>query len=126
VHKRHEPARWTLYALVPLMGGLFALESRASLPPGWRKLVWAGIVLFIYGLVWLWVCDREAKYDGDTTDNPDRAESWSLGLYLTPRPTHVRSMRARHNTGRVNTKANGRKIRKCSLSLDRRSPRWPS
>ena len=53
--KTREPAWWMRYALVPVMGGLLVLEFRAPLSPGGHKGVQVGIVLFIYGLVWLWL-----------------------------------------------------------------------
>jgi hypothetical protein len=52
-HKQPRPAWWLLYTLMPVMGGLLLVESRASLSPGGHKAVQVGIVLFTYGLVWL-------------------------------------------------------------------------
>jgi hypothetical protein len=53
--KHPGPAWWFLYALVPLLSGLFVVEHRAPLSPGGHTGVQVGIVLFIYGLVWLWL-----------------------------------------------------------------------
>jgi hypothetical protein len=50
-----KPAWWQLYALVPVLGGLFMLDHRAALPPDWHKAVQAAIILVIYGLVWRWL-----------------------------------------------------------------------
>jgi uncharacterized membrane protein YhaH (DUF805 family) len=58
-----EPAWWMLYALVPLMGGLFVVEHRAALSPRWHTFVQISIVLFIYGLVWLWLSAQTLAYD---------------------------------------------------------------
>jgi hypothetical protein len=51
-----KPAWWQLCALVPLMGGLMLLAYLAALPPGWREGVQVGIMIFIYFLVWRWLC----------------------------------------------------------------------
>jgi hypothetical protein len=54
-HKPRGPAWWLLPALLPLLAGLFVVEKRAALPPGGHTAAQASIVLFIYGLVWLWL-----------------------------------------------------------------------
>jgi hypothetical protein len=50
-----KPAWWQLYALVPVLAGLFVLDHRSALPPGWHQAVQAAIILVIYGLVWRWL-----------------------------------------------------------------------
>jgi hypothetical protein len=55
------PTWWVLYALVPLMAGLLTVEHRAALPPGWHTFMQIGIVLCMYGLVWLWLQVNPAR-----------------------------------------------------------------
>ena len=59
-----KPARgplWTLlYALLPLLGGLFFLESRSTLPAWGHRAAQVGIVLFVFGLVERWIHWNEA------------------------------------------------------------------
>jgi hypothetical protein len=51
-----KPAWWQLYALVSVLGGgLFIVERRAALVPGWHMGVQAAIICVIYGLVWRWI-----------------------------------------------------------------------
>jgi hypothetical protein len=53
--KRGGPIWWVLYALLPLLAGLLVVEHRAAIPPAWHTCMQIGIVLCIYGLVWLWI-----------------------------------------------------------------------
>jgi hypothetical protein len=131
MRKRREPAWWPLFGLLPLMGGLFVIESRVSLPPGWRKCVQIGIILFVYSLVWiwLWVNDRALLHDGQDLNDKDDADTAngaalrSLGPGFTPPQADVNDLRARPTPRRIMTRVNAREIRKCSHSLDRRSSR---
>ena len=50
-----KPPWWQLYALVPLLGGLFMLEHRAALPAGWHTGVEAATILVVCSLVWRWL-----------------------------------------------------------------------
>ena len=50
-----KPAWWQLYALVAVLGGLFIVERRAALVPGWHMGVQAAIICVMYGLVWRWL-----------------------------------------------------------------------
>jgi hypothetical protein len=86
-HTQRRPAWWMLYALAPVTGGLLLLESRVSLSPGWHKALQMGIILFVYGLVWVWIRatdaalrhDRQVLGQGDTrqgTERGDRATPW--------------------------------------------------
>lgn len=72
---RRKPPWWMLYALVPLMGGLLVVESQASLSPGWHKGVQIGIILFIYGLAWLWLWpnDLALRHDRQVSGGMRRA-----------------------------------------------------
>jgi hypothetical protein len=128
---RREPAWWILYGLLPLMGGLFVMESRLALPPGWRKWVQIGIILVIYGLVWiwLWVNDRvllHANQDRPVEDAADTAkggEPPSRGPGVTLPQADGSDVRGRPTPRRIMTRINAREIRKCSHSLGRRSSR---
>jgi len=59
-----KPARgpwWALlYALLPLLGGLFFVESRSTLPAWGHRAAQVSIVLFIFSLVERWVHWNEA------------------------------------------------------------------
>jgi hypothetical protein len=54
-HKPRGPVCWRLWALLPLLAGLFVVERRAPLPPGGQTAVQVGIVLFVYELAWPWL-----------------------------------------------------------------------
>jgi hypothetical protein len=129
--KTREPAWWMLYALVPVMGGLLVFEVRASLSPGWHKGVQVGIILFVYGLVWvwLWANDRAMLHDSvyraplfrEARDDRDAAPRSARGLpetYLTPSQGLSAVLRPSSTLGCVNLRAHRREIRKCSHSLD--------
>jgi UDP-N-acetylmuramyl pentapeptide phosphotransferase/UDP-N-acetylglucosamine-1-phosphate transferase len=58
---RH-PAWWQLWLLLLVLGGLAVLDARASLSSAGHKLVEAGIVLLVYGLIWLWLRANEAVW----------------------------------------------------------------
>ena len=130
--KTREPAWWMLYALVPVMGGLLVLEFRAPLSPGWHKGVQVGIILFVYGLVWVWLrandiamlhesvnrapLYREARDDRDAAQRsarrlPEKHLTPSQGLSAVLRPSST--LRC------VNLSAHRRENQKCSHSLDR-------
>jgi hypothetical protein len=133
MHKTREPAWWMLYALVPVMGGLLVSEFRTSLSPGWHKAVQVGIILFVYGLVWLWlwandsamlhVSANRAPLFREARDDRDAAQRSTRGLpemHLTPSQGLSAALRPSSTLGCVNRRAHKREIRKCSHSLDRR------
>jgi hypothetical protein len=128
-HKQPRPAWWLLYTLMPVMGGLLLVESRASLSPGGHKAVQVGIVLFTYGLVWLWLrvnalrliwSDQLAGH-GERQKEVDGAATGSSKAHFTPRQAYSLYRSARHRYRRVHPQWKRRGIRKCSLNFDRRS-----
>lgn len=126
-HRR--PAWWLLYALVPLLAGLCVVEHRAPLSPGWHAGVQVGIVLFIYGLMWLWLranrfrllWSEQGTGTAERAIEAHRAAIKSPGPCFTPRQAYVIDIRARQRTRRLNRQVKRRGMRKCSLSFDRRS-----
>jgi hypothetical protein len=136
IEKPRQPAWWMLYAVVPVMGGLVLVEARSSFSPGWHKAVQVGIILFVYGLVWVWLrandsamlhdsanrapLFREARDDRDAAQRSARRLP---GRHLTPSQGLSAALRPSSTLGRVNLRAHRREIRKCSHSLDRRSSR---
>jgi hypothetical protein len=128
-HKPRGPACWLLFALLPLLAALFVVEYRAPLSPGGHTGVQVGIVLFIYGLEWLWLRANTLQLlwsDQGTSDRERVVEPRGvlIGLprtRLAPRQAHFIGVRARHRHRRVNFRAKGRGIRKCSVNFDRRS-----
>jgi hypothetical protein len=60
LHRR--PAWWQLWLLLLVLGGLSVLDARAPLTAGWHKVVEAGIVLLVYGLIWIWLRASEAAW----------------------------------------------------------------
>jgi hypothetical protein len=139
IHKQPRPAWWLLYTLMPVMGGLLFLESRASLSAGGLKAVQIGIIFFVYGLVWVWVRandvsllhdDRRVFRQHDERHAPetdDRVTSWALDPTFRPSSQLYGSGARRYITGRrINITSNGREIHKCSRNLDRQSRRWRS
>jgi hypothetical protein len=49
-----KPNWWTLFAILPLMVGLFAVESQLALPTLGHQIALIGIVFVFVGLVGLW------------------------------------------------------------------------
>jgi hypothetical protein len=117
------PARWVLCALVPLMGGLLAAEHGASLPPGWHTFVPITIVLFIYGLVWLWLransfallCAGQDKHVWTHASVASPTALGSLRPRHRPGPAYVHYVRLRRTT-RHKAKADVMEITRCSLN----------
>src|SRR5262249_58285787 len=109
-----KPAWWQLYALVPIIAGLFILDHRAALPPGWHKAVQATIILVIYGLVWRWLRANayvlmtrptlQRRHDYYGYDIDDLAEATKVARaachrpapYLIPRQVAGRPVRVHH------------------------------
>jgi hypothetical protein len=133
--KTRAPAWWTLYALVPVMGGLLVSEFRAPLSPGWHKAVQVGVILFVYSFVWLWLRanDRAMLLDSanrtslyrEVRDDRDAAQGSARGLPgmpLAPRQRPKGTLRSRSALRRLNRRTQRKEIRKCSHSLDLRSP----
>jgi hypothetical protein len=129
MRQRREPAWWILYGVLPLMGGLFVVESRVALPVGWRTWVQIGIILFIYSLVWIWLWgndlalldDGQDLQDKDDADTANHAALRSLARGFTPRQVYVDDVKVRPTPRRIMTRCHARRIRKCSHSLGRRS-----
>jgi hypothetical protein len=127
--KHRRPAWWPLYALLPLMAGLLAVEHRAALPPGWHTAVRVVIVLVIYGLVWLWLRANAVQqlWSAEETDTRERAvEAYSAatcapGARFIRRQADIIDIRARRRLRRISPQIYGREIRKCSRNFDRRS-----
>ena len=119
------PVWWMLCALVPLLAGLCVVEHRASLSPTEHRVAQVGIVLLIYGLVWLWLRANALHLlwsDHGTSDRAIRAP----GSRLTLRQAHITHRSARHRYGRIHPHAKRRGVRKCSVNFDRRSFSWRS
>jgi type VI protein secretion system component VasK len=130
--QQRRPVWWVLYAAVPLLVGMFAVEHQVSLSPARHKLAQVGIVLFIYGLVWLWLRANARRLlwsDPHTSERKRMTEARGTMLRspesrFTPRQAQVITLRARRRGRSTHPHAKGRGIRKCSLNFDRRSPRW--
>lgn len=127
-----KPAWWMLYAVVPVMGGLVLVEVRASFSPGWHKAVQIGIILFVYGLVWVWLRANDSAMLHDSAnraplfrearDDRDAAQRSARRLpekHLTPSQGLSAALRPSSTLGCVNLRAHRREIRKCSHNLDR-------
>jgi hypothetical protein len=130
--KPRQPAWWMLYAVVPVMGGLVLVEARASFSPGWHKAVQIGIILFVYGLVWVWLRANDSAMLHDSAnraplfrearDDRDAAQRSARLLpekHLTPSPGLSAALRPGSTLGCINLRAHRREIRKCSHNLDR-------
>jgi hypothetical protein len=118
------PAWWVLCALVPLMGGLLAVEHRASLPPGWHTFVQIIIVLFIYSLVWLWLRANtfallragQDRYVRTYAGAASRTALRSLRPRRRPGPAYVHYVRLRRTTRDAKAKTDVMEITRCSLN----------
>jgi hypothetical protein len=127
--KHRGPAWWLLYALVPLLAGLFVVEHRASLSPSGHTGAQVGLVLFIYGLVWLWLRGNALRLlwsDQPTGDGKRAIEAHGVAIRsprrrFTPRPAYVIDISVRHRHRCVHPQGKRRGIRKCSLNFARRS-----
>ena len=132
INRQRRPAWWLLYALVPAMGGLLFLESRATLAPGGHKAVRIGITLFVYGLVWVRIRANDVAllHDGHhiisqhderhAPDTDDRVTSWGLNPDCRPFSGLYGSGVRLYTAGqRTNIRSNGRESHKCSRNLDR-------
>ena len=112
-HKPRGPAWWLLSALLPLLAGLFVVEQRAPLPPGGHTAVQVGIVLFIYGLVWLWLRANTLRllWSAQGASYRERvieAHGAPISLprtRLALRQAHYFGVRARHSHRRGDPKA---------------------
>ena len=117
------PVWWVLYTLVPLMGGLLILEHRASLSPAGHRFAQIGIVLCIYGLVWLWLrantlallCVAYNMHEKTYVDEADWVAR-PLRSHLLPRRAYVRKAMARHTKRHAKAQASRMEINKCSLN----------
>jgi hypothetical protein len=49
------PKWWQLYLTFPLLIALFALDQRLKLSPRGHTVLQIGILLFVYGLIYLWL-----------------------------------------------------------------------
>jgi hypothetical protein len=122
--KHGGPVWWVLCALVPLMGGLLVVEHRASLPPGWHTFVQVSMVLFIYGLVWLWLranrlallCAGEDRHAKTDADEASRTAVQSLRSRRRLRPAYAYYIRPPRTTRHRKVKADGMEIHRCSLN----------
>ena len=94
-----EPGWWMLSALVPLMGGLLVLEYHAPLSPRGHQYVQVGIMLFIYGLVWLWVSARAIAHD-EQDEQSGEGVGTANSLGLRSRGSRLPPLRASSRTKR--------------------------
>ena len=65
--KISRPKWWLLYLLLPVLVGLLAIESKASISDAGHRVVEVGIVVLIFGLIELWLRVNNANI---------RAEQW--------------------------------------------------
>ncbi len=128
-HTPRGPAYWPLLALLPLLAGLFVVEQRVPVPPGGHTAMQVGIVLFIYGLVWLWLRAHTLQllWSAQGASYRERvieAHGASIRVPRTrvaPRQTHFVGRRARYPHRRGNPEAQRRRMRTCSVNFDQRS-----
>ena len=128
-HKPRGPAYWPLLVLLPLLAGLFVVEQRAPVPPGGHTAMQVGIVLFIYGLVWLWLRGNTLQllWSAQGVSYRKRvieAHGTPIRVLTTrsaPRQAHFVARRARHPHGRGNPETQRRRMRTCSVNFDQRS-----
>jgi hypothetical protein len=121
--KRGGPTWWVLYALLPLMAGLLVVEHRAAIPPVWHTCMQIGIVLCIYGLVWLWIKVNTIALLRAGLDKPvktyiyeaKRAALRSRKPPRAPRPTHRGYVIAQQSPKYVET-THRMEIDRCSLN----------
>ena len=121
--KRSGPTWWVLYALLPLLAGLLAVEHRAALPAGWHTCMQIGIVLCIYGLVWLWIKVNTIALLRAGLDKPvktyvyeaNRAALRSRRPPGAPRPTRRGYVRAQQSPKYVK-RPHRTEINRCSLN----------
>ena len=123
-----QPVWWVLYTLVPLMGGLLVLEHQASLSPAGHKFAQIGIVLCIYGLVWLWLRANtlallrvaynmhDKTYHERTYVDEANWVARPFRSHLIPRRAYVRKAMARHTKRHAMAQAYRMEINKCSLN----------
>jgi hypothetical protein len=123
-----QPVWWVLYTVVPLMGGLLVLEHRASLSPAGHRFAQIGIVLCIYGLVWLWLRANtlallrvaygidEKTYHERTFVDEANGVAQSLRSHLIPRRAYVKKAMVRHAKRHIKAHARNMEINKCSLN----------
>lgn len=60
MHQDIRPKWWQVYLTFPLLIALFLLDSRLKLSEHGHQAVQIGILLFIYGLIHLWLKANEA------------------------------------------------------------------
>ncbi|HSN77500.1 MAG TPA: hypothetical protein VL334_20705 [Anaerolineae bacterium] len=65
--KISQPKWWLLYLLLPVLVGLFVIESKASISDAGHRVVGVGIVLLVFGLIELWLRANDANL---------RAQQW--------------------------------------------------
>ncbi len=60
MYRIRKPQWWLLFLLVPLLAGLFYVESRFYLSAPVRRFVQVAVVLLIFGLVYRWLSAQSA------------------------------------------------------------------
>ena len=125
---RHRGPAWrglyALYARVRLISGLLMAEHRASLPPAGHTFVRIGIVLFVYGLVWLWLRANAVALLRAGQDAPVRADVYepcqaaprSGGRTHGPRPARIRYSGVHQTAKRLQKQTSHKEMDRCSLN----------
>lgn len=89
--RRRRPNWWLLYLTVPLMLGLLVIEGRMPYPLVIHRIAELVIVLFGFGLMFLWVRANE----GGLIDEEIEKEGWTI----RPNPTKQTVTPARRRSG---------------------------
>lgn len=63
---------WRTWLLLPIFGILALLDNKLPLSPGWHKVIEIGIVLVIYGLLWIWLQANQIAWLRESTDETER------------------------------------------------------
>jgi hypothetical protein len=83
--KRKQAQWWQLYAMMPLLVGLFLLELRLHLNGAENVMAQLGILLLVYGLIHLWIrANAEALMEPDERldENPyEMPGKWRIRTY---------------------------------------------
>ena len=71
MRKRHV-SRWYLWLLLPVFGVAAFLESSLHIGAVWHKVVEVGIVLLVFGLLWIWLQANQVAWLRESADQNER------------------------------------------------------
>ncbi len=80
--KISRPKWWLLFLLLPVLVGLFVIDTKAPISDAGHRVLEVGIVLLVFGLIELWLRANDANIRAGAVARGARTRDQASDLYI--------------------------------------------